>query len=321
MKYVKIQNILVGVLCVGIFAVSFFLYHLPLRAVLYPAALCAVLVGIWWGIGCLRRKKHHEQMKLARKCLALLPQGLPQPESLQEEDYRELVEGLAETLQTRETEMNRRYENMVDYYTVWAHQIKTPISSMGLKLENEDSLLARELRTDLLRIQQYVEMVLMYLRLDADSTDYVFRSCDLDEVLRGAVKKFSGEFIGRKLQLTFVPTEAKVLTDEKWLSFVVEQILSNGLKYTRTGGITIEMKEPGCLSISDTGIGIAPEDLPRIFEKGYTGFNGRRDQRASGIGLYLCKRVCQNLGITIEAESRLGEGSTFTLKFPREQQL
>ena len=153
-------------------------------------------------------------------------------------------------------------------------------------------------------------MVLMFLRLDSDSTDYVIREYDLDGIVRGAVKKFAGEFIGRKLRLDYQPLNTTVLTDEKWLSFVVEQLLSNALKYTPSGTISITLEQEQTLCVRDTGIGIAPEDLPRVFEKGYTGYNGRSDKRASGIGLYLCKRICQNLGHRISVESQAERGTT-----------
>ena len=152
-------------------------------------------------------------------------------------------------------------------------------------------------------------MVMAYLRLDAGATDYVLRECELDGIIRGAVKKFSGEFIDRRLTLDYTPVQYTVLTDEKWLSFVLEQLVSNALKYTPEGKISIYLAGDA-LCVSDTGIGIAPEDLPRVFEPGYTGWNGRMDKRASGLGLYLCRRVCNNLGHTIFAESEPGRGTT-----------
>ena len=121
------------------------------------------------------------------------------------------------------------------------------------------------------------------------------------------------EFILKKLSLDYAPTGYTVLTDEKWLSFVIEQIISNAVKYTSEGGVKIYMDETGILCIRDTGIGICAEDLPRIFENGYTGFNGRGDKRASGIGLYLCKRITDNLGHGISVESVPGEGTTVRL--------
>ena len=131
-------------------------------------------------------------------------------------------------------------------------------------------------------------MVMVYLRLTGGS-DLVLRECQLDGIVRRAVRRFAGEFIGRKLKLCYEPLNVSCVTDEKWLLFVIEQVLSNALKYTRAGSITIELEAPKALVIRDTGIGVAPEDLPRIFEKGYTGYNGRGDQKASGLGLYLCR--------------------------------
>ena len=209
--------------------------------------------------------------------------------------------------------MTLRYQTMIAYYTVWAHQIKTPIASMGLNLQNEDTPLSRQLSSDLTRIEQYVEMVLTFLRLDSDSTDYVIRAHSLDAIVRQAVRKFAGEFISRKLKLIYAPMDVTVITDEKWLSFVVEQVLSNALKYTPRGSIHICLEAPKIFCIRDTGIGIAPEDLPRTFEMGYTGFNGRADRKATGIGLYLCRRICKNLGHTISAASVPGEGTVIRI--------
>jgi signal transduction histidine kinase len=184
---------------------------------------------------------------------------------------------------------------------------------MRLTLQSEDTETARRLSGDLNRIEEYVEMVLTYLRLDSDDTDYLIREYDLDEIIKPAVRKFAREFILKKLSLDYAPTGYTVLTDEKWLSFVIEQIISNAVKYTSEGGVKIYMDETGILCIRDTGIGICAEDLPRIFENGYTGFNGRGDKRASGIGLYLCKRITDNLGHGISVESVPGEGTTVRL--------
>ena len=207
---------------------------------------------------------------------------------------------------------------MVDYYTLWAHQIKTPIASMRLTLQNEDSDLARSLSGDLMRVEQYVEMVLVFLRLDSSTTDYVIRRHSLDDIVRPAVRRFAGEFIRRRLRLEYQPLDHTVVTDGKWLGFVVEQVLSNALKYTPEGGsITIDAEAPATLCIRDTGIGITAEDLPRIFDRGYTGRNGRTYRQASGIGLYLCRRICRDLGHTITASSAAGEGTVLRLDLSR----
>lgn len=161
-----------------------------------------------------------------------------------------------------------------------------------------------------MRIEQYVDMVLCYLRLDSEDTDYMFQEYGMDGIVRQALHRFSSSFINGKIRLEYQPVKSRVLTDEKWLLFVIEQVLSNALKYTKSGGrIWIEEAEPGILCIGDTGIGIAPEDLPRIFEKGYTGYNGRCQKKASGIGLYLCSRICNRLGHRIWVSSAVGAGT------------
>lgn len=300
-------GLLAAALCAGIFAVCFALYDLPLGAVLYPALLCLLTGGVLLTVGYLRALRRHRAM--LESCKAALLAQLPEPRTVAEADERALVEALREQLLAQQSASDEKLRNMTEYYTAWAHQIKTPIAAMHLTLQNEDTPSARRLSAELFRVEQYVEMVMTYLRLEPGSSDYVFRACALDGVIREAVKKFSHEFIDRRLRLDFEPTGLTVVTDEKWLGFVLEQVLSNALKYTRQGGIRIGLSAPRVLCIADTGIGIAPEDLPRIFERGYTGRTGRIDRRASGIGLYLCRRVCERLGVGISAQSEPGRGT------------
>ena len=178
---------------------------------------------------------------------------------------------------------------MDDYYAAWVHQIKAPIAVMSLLLQQEDTEQNQQLKAELFRVEQYAEMALSYVRLGEGMKDLVIAQYPLDEIIRKAVRKYAGQFIRKKIRLVYVGTEEIVLTDEKWLSFILEQILSNAVKYTVKGSVTIEVNEKKQLTVSDTGIGIAAEDLPRIFEKGYTGKNGRLDRKSTGIGLYLCK--------------------------------
>ena len=300
---------IVGAVFCVIFAVSFLLYHLPIGAVIYPTLLCAALGILIMVFDFLRVKREHEALNSIRSMTDVIAESLPKIDGIKDEDYQQILHLLSEEHNHYRTQTNRKYADMIDYYTVWAHQIKTPIASMRLHLQNEDSALSRKLTSDLHRIEQYVEMVLTFLRLNSESTDYVIKEYDLDKIIKQAVRKFSSDFIGRKLSLVYEPVNTTVITDEKWLSFVIEQVLSNALKYTPAGSITISLENEKTLRIRDTGIGIAPEDLPRIFENGYTGYNGRADKKASGIGLYLCKRICNNLGHTITARSIVDVGT------------
>ncbi len=235
--------------------------------------------------------------------------------------------------------------DVTDYFTLWTHQIKTPIAAMRLLLQQGIGLAApaaepdalqgkqglpepeeeyfpaeayyaqkQEIESELFKIEQYVEMVLQYLRLNSSINDFVLQEYGLDGVIRQAVRKYAPMFIRKKLTLHYASLQAKVVTDEKWMAFVMEQILSNAIKYTSSGYISIYM-ESGCLVVEDTGIGILPEDLPRVFEKGYTGYNGRSDKKASGIGLYLVKKILNKLGHKILIESELGKGTKVKLLF------
>ncbi len=288
---------------------SFALYHLPIRAVLYPMVLC-LLLGLLAGVlDFLHVRNKHRRLREIQRHAAVMTGELPAADSPVEQDYQELLREIYRELEQVENASNIRYREMTDYYTVWVHQIKTPIAAMNLTLQNEDTPVARKLSSDLFRIEQYVEMVLAFLRLDSVSSDYLFREQELDTIIKQAVAKFSSEFIDRKIGLEYEPTSKTLVTDEKWLSFVVEQVLSNALKYTKKGTISIRMTSPDTLCVRDSGVGIAPEDLPRVFEKGYTGYNGRTDKRASGIGLYLCKRICDSLGMGIRLESQFEKGT------------
>ena len=302
-----------------LFAVSFWLYRLPVEAVAYPALICAAIGLAVLILGSLRASRRHRLLVRLADSLTELPRGLPEPRTQDDEDYQLLVGALCEEQRRLKSAMELRYADMIDYYTVWAHQIKTPIASMRLTLQEEDSEFSRRAGEDLLRIEQYVEMVLMFLRLDSEDTDYVIEEYDMDSIVRQAVRRFSGEFISRKIGLDYQPINTRVITDEKWLLFVIEQVLSNALKYTRSGKISIYSPEKDILCIEDTGIGIAPEDLPRIFEKGYTGYNGRNDKKASGIGLYLCRRICRNLGHSITANSSLESGTVVRIRLVQEK--
>ncbi|MDE7297695.1 MAG: HAMP domain-containing histidine kinase, partial [Lachnospiraceae bacterium] len=302
-------QIAVFLLFCAVFFIVFALYRLPAGAAFYPALICTVLGSGLLAADYRRAYKKHERLKELGKRSAELMEGFFESENWLEEDYREIIEALRTELRSARDAMNRSFADMIDYYTIWVHQIKTPIAALRLYLEGEDSENARRMREELFRIEQYVGMVLAFLRLDSESTDYVFAECDLDDIVRGAVKKFAGQFIRRKLTLIYEPLRLRVVTDEKWLSFCLEQIISNALKYTRSGSVSITLEDGYMLTVRDTGIGIAPEDLPRVFERGYTGYHGREDKKASGIGLFLCRRICENLGHPITLMSEPGVGT------------
>ena len=243
---------------------------------------------------------------------------LPPARGLLEEDYQTLLQAVCRDRARLAAENESRFRELTDYYSLWVHQIKTPIAAMDLLLQEDDSPHRGELEMELLKIGQYVEMVLSYLRLDSDSTDYVLREYPLDDILRQAVRKFAKMFILKKITLDFQETGKTVLTDEKWLLFVVEQVLSNALKYTPAGGTIRIYGDGATVVIADNGIGIREEDQARVFEKGFTGYNGRADKKSTGIGLYLCRQVMDRLNHGISLTSRPGQGTLVRLDLSRE---
>ena len=302
-----------------IFAVIFGLYNLPVEAVLYAAGLCVLLGAVCLVSGFIRYYKRHREMLRILENVQILSGELEGGKTLAEEDLTAMVKKLKRLLDESETARRDDAKESMDYYTTWVHQIKTPISTMKMMLEGEDSEESRSLLSELFRIEQYAEMALSYIRLGEDSSDYVFREYDLDGIIRDSVRKYAPQFIRKKIGLNYGGTDVKVLTDEKWLRFVIEQVLSNSIKYTREGSVTITVTPEKVLKIADTGIGIAPEDVPRIFEKGFTGYNGRSDKKSTGLGLYLCKTACSRLSHKISAESEPGKGTVISIDLSSEK--
>lgn len=289
------------------------LYDLPWEPFFYGTVLC-LAVGLLAAIpdSYAYWCRHKQMIRLKAKVGQGMPE-LPTPQNLQEEDDFQLLRAVWEEKENCLADGNRRQQETLDYYTLWAHQVKTPIAAMGLILQGQDTEMGRALQAELFKTEQYVEMALSYVRLGSSTTDYIFRRYSLDDLVRQAVRKYASLFIQKKLKLDLQPLDCQVLTDEKWLVFAIEQILSNALKYTSEGCISIYREQKKVLVIADTGIGITPEDLPRIWEKGFTGYNGRTDKRATGIGMYLCKRVLENLSHTVTVESQVGKGTKVSI--------
>lgn len=312
--------------------IIFLLYQLPLEPILYIAVLW-ILTGLGAcvvGFHNYRKKIHNLQLITAAPDINLSRMEAPSDEA--ESLQQEIMHSLNHMRMDAETANQKTLEEMTDYYTMWVHQIKTPIFALRLLLQ-ENPTENKEALAELFKIEQYVEMVLGYLRTEDMSSDLKLSRCDLDSIIREQIHKYAGIFISQKLSLTYEGISESVLTDKKWLGFVIGQILSNALKYTHTGGIRISLKDttnhlqnmddvsnmasssPVTLVIEDTGIGIREEDLPRIFEKGYTGVNGRESNRATGIGLYLCRKIMKRLGHRIYITSEEGKGTGVFLEF------
>ena len=321
-SYLK-KNVKVYILFVVfilIFFIMFYLYNLPLEALIYTGSFC-FLVGLIASFSDYTNyRESYKKLKFLEENILNDLEALPKSLDIRIDYYHKIIEKLYEELEKLTRENRQKNTDMVDYYSMWVHQIKTPIAAMNFLLDNEE-VDQKNLQQELFKIERYVEMVLTYIRLDSTSSDYVITKINLDEVVKDSVKKYAIIFINKKIKLNYVSHETIVISDKKWLSFAIEQMLGNSVKYSSAGGeITIETCE-NKLVIEDNGMGIKEEDLPRIFEKGFTGFNGRYEKKSSGLGLYLCKKTLDKLGHHIEISSKVGEGTRVEITFPKEDTL
>lgn len=229
---------------------------------------------------------------------------------------------LAEKLEERESELYQKKSeaqskltDLLDYYTLWVHQIKTPIAASRLLVaEVSDREVKQQLEQEIFKIDSYTNLVLQYLRLESFHDDLVFEKVQVDDLVKEVVRKYALFFIQKGLTVNLHDLDKTIVTDKKWLLVVIEQILSNSLKYTKQGGLEIYMEDQE-LCIKDTGIGIKNSDVLRVFERGFSGYNGRLTQQSSGLGLYLSKKISEELGHQIRIESEVGKGTIVRIQF------
>ena len=302
----------------GALCLIYGLYGLPWGPAGYTCLMTAVVTLGLLTAGFFRWKRKRRQLLILKRQAeqSLETADFPKAETPLEEIYQEIIREQEKRCQREQKESREKLVRSREYYTRWSHQIKTPIAAMELLLQEEPADV-RALKRELLKTSQYVEMALSYQRMEGEGNDLVIQRYELRPVVMQAVKKVSPLLIHKHISFSAGDLSGEVLTDEKWLVFVLEQLLTNASKYTKEGGSVRIGKENGLLVLRDTGIGIRPEDLPRIFEWGYTGYNGRLDKRSTGVGLALVKQVMEMLGNKMEIRSVLGEGTEVFLDLRR----
>ena len=306
------KNFLILLFSSLIFAVVFYLYNLPITAVLYAFLLCLLMLSSLISFEYLQYSKKSKIFKAIENNILMSIDLLPNPVGVTEVQYHKLLNELFREYKLLASSADTSKTDMIDFYTLWVHQIKTPISAISLLLQTDDIPQNKAIAQELFKIEQYTQLVLGYLRIDNISSDLILKECNIDTIINKAVKKYAPVFINKKIKIDISNCNKTVITDEKWLLFVIEQLLSNSLKYTNSGTIKIEMIHDN-LIIKDTGIGIGENDLPRIFEKSFTGLNGRLNSSSTGLGLYLCKKTLIKLNHNISITSKLGVGTDVTI--------
>ena len=232
-------------------------------------------------------------------------------------DVKDDNERLLNENKNLKSEMLNQKDDLNAYFLMWLHQIKTPMTVSKLLLDKPDDTTNTKLKMQLMYIEQYINMAMNYLKMIDHSTDMDITEVNLDDIIKNLLKKYSLLFIHNHISLEYQSNLTYVISDSQWLTILIEQILSNALKYTENGKIAIQyLEEKHALEIRDTGIGIRSEDIPKIFDRGYSGFNGRMNEKSSGLGLYLARKISERLNIQIEVEAKLSKGSIFRLVFP-----
>ncbi|MBF1300038.1 sensor histidine kinase [Parvimonas micra] len=234
-----------------------------------------------------------------------------------EEKLKNQIQELEEANLNLRNDFLAKEKELQEYFLIWIHQIKTPITAGKLicdsDIENEN---VKNIKKELIYIEDYTNMALSYLKMANHNTDMDISLVNLDDIIKPLIKKYAILFISNNIKLEYEKLNVKVITDSKWCMVVIEQLLSNAIKYTKNGIVSISFNEKeNYLEIKDNGIGIKDSDLPKIFDKGYSGFNGRQNQKSTGIGLFLVKQILDKLGQKVKLESKLGEGTSVKVYF------
>lgn len=289
-KY-KLNEIIIIIVLSLLFGLIMMLYNTPLEGIVLTAGIIIFLGIIYFSYSMMIYKK---------VC------------TVQEENLQ-----LKEEIQDIRNEKIEYQSEIESYFLLWVHQMKTPITASKLLLEAEDIQKISQMRHEILQIDNYTNLALSYLKLMNEKTDMVFMEVRMDDLITPLIKRYSIQFIHNDTKLHYEKIYDSVLTDAKWTSVMIEQILNNALKYARGKNIWIKYSEAeNILSVKDDGIGINTSDLPKIFEKGFSGYNGRLNDKSSGIGLYIVKTIARRMNVSVSVESELGKGTTFHMKFP-----
>lgn len=310
-KYLRdrIRGIIVWAISMAIVGATYYLFNLPWEAIRYVFILNTFVYLVFMAFDLYRYVEKKQQLKQLTNAIAYRSNFIEPVGNSIESDYIDMLNILIDAKNRLTTQYDRGHTEMLDYYSMWVHQIKTPIAALDLMIQTTQDANKSSMAVELFKVEQYVNMALNYLRLDSEDSDFVFKPVDVEMCVKQVVKKYRRIFIEKKLGIVLhIEEGSKIVTDEKWLVFALEQVLSNALKYTSEGDITISYAK-GQLIIEDTGCGIQPEDLPRVFEKGFTGYNGRLNTKATGIGLYLTKRILEKLSLNVDVQSEVGKGT------------
>ncbi|MFT8917552.1 MAG: sensor histidine kinase [Oenococcus sp.] len=290
---------------IAVMCATFYLRHVPLE-ILWSALLFGMTILILFVLYRYYqfRRRHAERVR------QLVPEVDLKAESLAEADMLRLLAEQKDFYEAKLARITQFDEELTDVVSIWSHQMKVPLSVLDLMGQTGD-FTTDDIKEQTFQLENYLDLLLNHLRLNHQQTDYRFTKVPLKALLQRVVRKFAPVFIRKNLRVQ-IDGDAVWTTDEKWLALVLEQIISNSVKYTKSGGVVITIR-PDAIQIQDTGIGILKEDLPRLFDHGFTGYNGRRFQKATGLGFFLVKEVADHLSLTVHVDSQINQGTVVTI--------
>ena len=323
-KVITILLLLFGIITIEIFLMA---YNVGMFIKIYIPLIIMGLYMISIIIEYFKRKKFYDNLlnmleELDEKYL--ITEIIKTPNFLEGKIFKNSLEQIDKSMLENVNKYKYMTEDYKEYIELWIHEIKIPISASKMVIENNKNAITKSIDEELDKVENYIEQALFYARSNTVEKDYYIRKVVLKEIVNESIKKNKSSLIQEKISIDIHDLEIEVNTDNKWIVFILNQIIQNSIKYRKKENSVIEIyanqgKENVILYIKDNGIGIKQGEITRVFEKGFTGTNGRlSNKKSTGIGLYLCKKLCNKLGIGIELNSVQNEGTEVKLVFPKD---
>ncbi len=322
-KAITILLLLFGIITIEIFLMA---YNVGMLIKIYIPLIIMGLYMISIIIEYFKRKKFYDNLLKMLEELDekyLITEIIKTPNFLEGQIFKNSLEQIDKSMLENVNKYKYMTEDYKEYIELWIHEIKIPISASKMVIENNKNAITKSIDEELDKVENYIEQALFYARSNTVEKDYYIRKVFLKEIVTESIKKNKSSLIQEKISIDIHDLDIEVNTDNKWIVFILNQIIQNSIKYRKKENSVIEIyanqgKENVILYIKDNGIGIKQGEITRVFEKGFTGTNGRlSNKKSTGIGLYLCKKLCNKLGIGIELNSVQNEGTEVKLVFPQ----
>ena len=323
-KAITILLLLFGIITIEIFLMA---YNVGIFIKIYIPLIIMGLYMISIIIEYFKRKKFYDNLLKMLEELDekyLITEIIKTPNFLEGQIFKNSLEQIDKSMLENVNKYKYMTEDYKEYIELWIHEIKIPIATSKMVIENNKNAITKSIDEELDKVENYIEQALFYARSNTVEKDYYIRKVVLKEIINESIKKNKSSLIQEKISIDIHDLEIEVNTDNKWIVFILNQIIQNSIKYRKKENSVIEIyanqgKENVILYIKDNGIGIKQGEITRVFEKGFTGTNGRlSNKKSTGIGLYLCKKLCNKLGIGIELNSVQNEGTEVKLVFPKD---